>query len=44
MNLYPAGASAIGGRSGHGRSATGSIDLDMSVPEGPGGEKGSNQP
>ena len=43
-NLYTADASAIGGRSGHVRSATGIIDLDMSVPEGLGGKKGATNP
>jgi len=43
-NLYTADATAIGGRSGHVRSATGIIDLDMSVPEGLGGKKGATNP
>lgn len=43
-NLYTAEASAVGGRSGHVRSATGAIDLDMSVPEGLGGKKGATNP
>lgn len=43
-NLYTADASAVGGRSGHVRSATGIIDLDMSVPEGLGGKKGATNP
>ena len=43
-NLYTAEASAVGGRSGHVRSATGIIDLDMSVPEGLGGKKGATNP
>jgi osmotically inducible protein OsmC len=42
--LYTADATAIGGRSGHVRSATGIIDLDMSVPEGLGGKKGATNP
>ena len=42
--LYTADASAIGGRSGHVRSATGIIDLDMSVPEGLGGKKNATNP
>ena len=42
--LYTADASAVGGRSGHVRSATGIIDLDMSVPEGLGGKKGATNP
>ncbi|UOQ76506.1 hypothetical protein MUN84_18480 [Hymenobacter sp. 5516J-16] len=37
--LYTADATAIGGRSGHVRSATGIIDLDMSVPEGLGARR-----
>ena len=43
-NLYTADASAVGGRSGHVRSATGIIDLEMSVPEGLGGKKGATNP
>ena len=43
-NLYTADASAIGGRSGHVRSATGVIDMEMSVPEGLGGKKGATNP
>ena len=43
-NLYTADASAVGGRSGHVRSATGTIDLDMSVPEGLGGKSGATNP
>ena len=43
-NLYSADASAVGGRSGHVRSATGIIDLEMSVPEGLGGKKGATNP
>ncbi len=43
-NLYTADASAVGGRSGHVRSATGIIDLDMSVPEGLGGKKNATNP
>ena len=42
--LYTADASAIGGRSGHVRSATGVIDLEMSVPEGLGGKKNATNP
>lgn len=42
--LYTADATAVGGRSGHVRSATGIIDLDMSVPEGLGGKKGATNP
>ncbi|SNC66676.1 peroxiredoxin, Ohr subfamily [Hymenobacter gelipurpurascens] len=42
--LYTADATAIGGRSGHVRSATGVIDMDMSVPEGLGGKKGATNP
>ncbi|MFD2785241.1 organic hydroperoxide resistance protein [Hymenobacter rubripertinctus] len=42
--LYTADATAIGGRSGHVRSATGLIDMDMSVPEGLGGKKGATNP
>ena len=42
--LYTADAAAVGGRSGHVRSATGIIDLDMSVPEGLGGKKGATNP
>lgn len=42
--LYTADASAIGGRSGHVRSSTGIIDLEMSVPEGLGGKKGATNP
>ena len=43
-NLYTADASAVGGRSGRVRSATGAIDMDMSVPEGLGGKKGATNP
>ena len=43
-NLYTADASAVGGRSGHVRSTTGTIDLEMSVPEGLGGKKGATNP
>ncbi|UYZ64765.1 Ohr family peroxiredoxin [Hymenobacter weizhouensis] len=43
-NLYTAEAQAVGGRSGHVRSSTGIIDLDMSVPEGLGGKKGATNP
>jgi osmotically inducible protein OsmC len=43
-NLYTADASAVGGRSGHVRSATGVIDMEMSVPEGLGGKKGATNP
>lgn len=43
-NLYTADASAVGGRSGHVRSATGVIDLDMSVPEKLGGKKNATNP
>lgn len=43
-NLYTADATAVGGRSGHVRSATGIIDLDMSVPEGLGGKKNATNP
>ena len=43
-NLYTADASAVGGRSGHVRSATGAIDMAMSVPEGLGGKKGATNP
>ncbi|MCC3155178.1 Ohr family peroxiredoxin [Hymenobacter sp. BT770] len=43
-NLYTADASAVGGRSGHVRSATGAIDMEMSVPEGLGGKKGATNP
>lgn len=43
-NLYTAEASAVGGRSGHVRSTNGTIDLDMSVPEGLGGKKGATNP
>ena len=43
-NLYTADATAVGGRSGHVRSATGVVDLDMSVPEGLGGKKGATNP
>ncbi|UOQ67605.1 organic hydroperoxide resistance protein [Hymenobacter volaticus] len=42
--LYTAEAAAVGGRSGHVRSTTGIIDLDMSVPEGLGGKKGATNP
>ncbi len=42
--LYTADASAIGGRSGHVRSASGVIDMEMSVPEGLGGKKGATNP
>ena len=42
--LYTADATAVGGRSGHVRSATGIIDLEMSVPEGLGGKKGATNP
>lgn len=42
--LYTADAAAVGGRSGHVRSATGIIDLEMSVPEGLGGKKGATNP
>lgn len=42
--LYTADASAIGGRSGRVRSATGVIDLDMSAPESVGGKKGATNP
>jgi osmotically inducible protein OsmC len=34
----------VGGRSGHVRSATGVVDLEMSVPEGLGGKKGATNP
>ncbi len=43
-NLYTADATAVGGRSGHVRSATGVVDLEMSVPEGLGGKKGATNP
>lgn len=43
-NLYTAEAQAVGGRSGHVRSTTGVIDLDMSVPEGLGGKKNATNP
>ncbi len=43
-NLYTADASAIGGRSGRVRSATGTIDMEMSVPEGLGGKKDATNP
>ena len=43
-NLYTADATAVGGRSGHVRSSTGIVDLDMSVPEGLGGKKGATNP
>lgn len=43
-NLYTADATAVGGRSGHVRSATGVIDMDMSVPEGLGGKRGATNP
>ena len=43
-NLYTADASAIGGRSGHVRSATGVIDMEMSGPEGLGGKRGATNP
>lgn len=42
--LYTADATAVGGRSGHVRSATGVIDMEMSVPEGLGGKKGATNP
>lgn len=42
--LYTAEAQAIGGRSGHVRSTSGVIDLDMSVPEGLGGKRGATNP
>ncbi|MBT2557163.1 Ohr family peroxiredoxin [Hymenobacter sp. ISL-91] len=42
--LYTADATAVGGRSGHVRSATGIIDLEMSVPEGLGGKKNATNP
>ena len=42
--LYTADASAVGGRSGRVRSASGIIDLEMSVPEGLGGKKGATNP
>jgi len=42
--LYTAEAKATGGRSGHVRSATGIIDMEMSVPEGLGGKKGATNP
>jgi Ohr subfamily peroxiredoxin len=42
--LYTAEAQAVGGRSGHVRSTSGVIDLDMSVPEGLGGKKGATNP
>ncbi|OON67194.1 Ohr family peroxiredoxin [Hymenobacter sp. CRA2] len=42
--LYTAEAQAVGGRSGHVRSTTGVIDLDMSVPEGLGGKRGATNP
>ena len=42
--LYTADATAVGGRSGHVRSATGIIDLEMSVPEGLGGKRGATNP
>ncbi|GAA3994941.1 organic hydroperoxide resistance protein OhrR [Hymenobacter fastidiosus] len=43
-NLYTADATATGGRSGHVRSSDSTIDLDMSVPEGLGGKKGTTNP
>lgn len=43
-NLYTAEAVAVGGRSGHVRSSSGIIDLDMSVPESLGGKKGATNP
>ncbi|HEX8660120.1 MAG TPA: Ohr family peroxiredoxin [Hymenobacter sp.] len=43
-NLYTAEASAVGGRSGHVRSVSGVIDMEMSVPEGMGGKKGATNP
>jgi Ohr subfamily peroxiredoxin len=42
--LYTAEATATGGRSGHVRSTDGVIDMDMSVPEGMGGKKGTTNP
>ena len=42
--LYTADANAVGGRSGHVRSTTGVIDMEMSVPEGLGGKKGATNP
>jgi len=42
--LYTADATAIGGRSGRVRSASGVIDMEMSVPEGLGGKKGATNP
>ncbi|RTQ44890.1 Ohr family peroxiredoxin [Hymenobacter gummosus] len=42
--LYTADAQAVGGRSGHVRSSTGVIDLEMSVPEGLGGKRGATNP
>jgi osmotically inducible protein OsmC len=42
--LYTADATAVGGRSGHVRSASGVIDMEMSVPEGLGGKKGATNP
>ncbi|MBC6988677.1 Ohr family peroxiredoxin [Hymenobacter sp. BT491] len=42
--LYTADATAVGGRSGHVRSSTGIIDMEMSVPAGLGGKKGATNP
>ncbi len=42
--LYTAEVTATGGRSGHVKSSDGIIDLDVNVPEGLGGKKGSSNP
>ncbi|MBD2769968.1 Ohr family peroxiredoxin [Hymenobacter sp. BT664] len=43
-NLYTADATAVGGRSGHVRSSTGVIDLEMSAPASLGGKKSATNP
>ena len=42
--LYTAEVTATGGRKGHVRSSDGVLDMDLSVPEGLGGEKGKTNP
>jgi osmotically inducible protein OsmC len=39
--LYTAEAVVEGGRAGHGRTSDGRLDVDLSVPEGLGGQSGS---
>jgi hypothetical protein len=38
--LYAAEATVQGGRAGHGRTADGRLDVELSVPEGMGGQGG----